>query len=119
MLNLVNSVELDHYCLINISIPFQLLIDISRSSNQSFNILNTTDLITNILKELDGKDLLVLVNIIEILTKLGLCRHGLDFLETNGSLDKIFNLCKDDDTVCIELCEPGNYLNQISKIICM
>lgn len=85
---------------------YELLIDISRFNQHSFNILNTTDLITNILKELEGKDLLVLVNIIEILTKLGLCRHGLDFLESNGSLDKIFNLCKDDDTVCIELCEP-------------
>lgn len=45
------------------------------------------------------------MNTLEIFTKLALCKHGYDFLEKNGLINKLLSLL--DDDIALNLCEPG------------
>lgn len=61
-----------------------------------------------ILNELDNNDVLLRLNVLELLSQLALNKHGLEYLETNNILKKVFAMLNSDDTVSVQLCEPGN-----------
>lgn len=69
----------------------------------------TTGLVSQILDELNNNDILLRMNILGLLTQLGLSRHGYTFLETSGVLNKMFLMFEDsEDPITVQLCEPGN-----------
>lgn len=52
--------------------------------------------------------MLLRINIIELLARLVITKHGYLYLESQGCIDKIFhNLEDDSDPVSQQLCEPG------------
>lgn len=61
------------------------------------------------LDEIDSKDVLLRMNIVEILSQFGSCKHGVAFLEENKILGKLFSIIEnEDDPISCQLCEPGN-----------
>lgn len=83
------------------------MVNISKESEMNFNALKSTGLINQIFDELNNNDILLRMNIVELLTHLGLSRHGFDYLEENGILSKLLALIEDNDSLNLQLCEPG------------
>ncbi|CAH0552701.1 unnamed protein product [Brassicogethes aeneus] len=87
---------------------YELVVSISKESEENFIILQSTGLVNQILEELDNNDILLKMNILELLTQLGTSRHGYTYLESNGILNKMFLLFDENqDPVAVQLCEPG------------
>ncbi|RZB38997.1 26S proteasome non-ATPase regulatory subunit 5 [Asbolus verrucosus] len=86
---------------------YELLIQISMQSETNFNELKTTGLLSQILDELDNNDILLRLNVVELLSQLGLTKHGYEYLEGNDTLKKLPTMLDGDDVVTIQLCEPG------------
>ncbi|KAG5893053.1 hypothetical protein JTB14_014833 [Gonioctena quinquepunctata] len=86
---------------------YEMVINISKESEQNFNLLNSTGLLTQILEELQSNDVLLRMNIVELLTQLGMSQHGFRFLDKSGVLNKLFSIIEDDDQLTVQLCEPG------------
>lgn len=81
---------------------------IAKESAENLHTIKSTGLLNQILNEIDSRDILLKMNIIEILSQLSNIEHGLEFLEQNKTLNKLFSLIEnEDDQVICQLCEPG------------
>lgn len=66
------------------------------------------------LKELTSNDVLLRINIIELLSRLVLQKHGYIYLESQGFVAKLIHQLDDNtDVIAQQLCEPGNTLSTI------
>ncbi|KAJ8919045.1 hypothetical protein NQ315_016951 [Exocentrus adspersus] len=87
---------------------YEVVVNISKESEEHFSHMSSTGLISQMLEELDSNDVLFRMNVVELLTQLGLSRHGYKYLEVNGVLNKLFAFIDDnEDPVLVQLCEPG------------
>jgi hypothetical protein len=48
---------------------------------------------------------------LELLSQLGLTKHGYNYLELNDTLKKLAGMLEGDDILTIQLCEPGNFVS--------
>lgn len=83
--------------------------DVAASSSASLQCLVSSGLMSRLLSELDSDDdILTQLNCLELLTVLMSVRHGRQFLQTSGTLerleDKLVNTSSDPLT---ELLQPG------------
>lgn len=91
----------------------QLIIDVSIQSETGHKLLESAGLFGIVLKDLENNDVLLRINIIELLARLVITKHGYIYLETQGCIDKIFHQLEDDsDPVSQQLCEPGMFNKQ-------
>ncbi|XP_018572758.1 26S proteasome non-ATPase regulatory subunit 5 [Anoplophora glabripennis] len=87
---------------------YEVVVNISKDSEENFTHLSSTGLIAQIFEELDSNDVLLRMNVVELLTQLGLSRHGYNYLEHNGILSKLFGFIDDnEDPTLVQICEPG------------
>ncbi|KAJ8944688.1 hypothetical protein NQ318_015896 [Aromia moschata] len=87
---------------------YEVVVNISKESENNFVTLVSTGLVSLMLEELNNADVLLRMNVVELLTQLGLSMHGFVYLDQNGILDKLFALVEDeDDPITVQLCEPG------------
>lgn len=86
----------------------QCLVDISASSSETLQCLVNCGLMSRLLSELDTDDVLTQLNCLELMTLMMSVRHGRQFLQTSGTLerleDKLVNTSSDPLT---ELLLPG------------
>lgn len=89
-------------------ICFQLALDIAGQTEENLALIKITGIIEQIFGEVDSNDVLLRMNIVELLSKFGITKHGLAFLEENKIIFKLFAVIEDDnDPVSCQLCEPG------------
>ncbi|XP_063906784.1 26S proteasome non-ATPase regulatory subunit 5 [Zophobas morio] len=86
---------------------YEFLIHISVQSEVNFDLLKSTGLFPQILSELDNNDILLRLNVVELLSQLGLTKHGYGYLELNDTLKKLALMLDGDDLITVQLCEPG------------
>lgn len=88
-----------------------MALDIAKESEENLAIIKSTGLLNEILVEINSRDVLLRMNIVELLSQLGSSKHGLSFLEENKILSKLFAIIEnEDDPLSCQLCEPGNTL---------
>ncbi|XP_006865731.1 PREDICTED: 26S proteasome non-ATPase regulatory subunit 5 isoform X1 [Chrysochloris asiatica] len=71
---------------------YELIVEISSVSPESLNYCTTSGLITELLRELTGEDVLVRVTCIEMVTSLAHTHHGRQYLAQEGVIDQISNI---------------------------
>ncbi|XP_053552208.1 26S proteasome non-ATPase regulatory subunit 5 [Bombina bombina] len=71
---------------------YELVVDIANVSGSSLSYCVNSGLITQLLEELVGEDILVRVTCIEMITALASSVHGRQYLAEQGVLDKISNM---------------------------
>uniref|UniRef100_A0ABK0LKJ1 26S proteasome non-ATPase regulatory subunit 5 n=1 Tax=Rattus norvegicus TaxID=10116 RepID=A0ABK0LKJ1_RAT len=71
---------------------YELIIDISSVSSESLNYCTTSGLVTQLLRELTGEDVLVRATCIEMVTSLAYTHHGRQYLAQEGVIDQISNI---------------------------
>ncbi|XP_006865732.1 PREDICTED: 26S proteasome non-ATPase regulatory subunit 5 isoform X2 [Chrysochloris asiatica] len=76
----------------NLSVAKALIVEISSVSPESLNYCTTSGLITELLRELTGEDVLVRVTCIEMVTSLAHTHHGRQYLAQEGVIDQISNI---------------------------
>ncbi|KAI4458415.1 26s proteasome non-atpase regulatory subunit 5-related [Holotrichia oblita] len=86
---------------------FEVFINISRKSETSQNLLESSGFLSQILDDLDNNDILLRMNIIELLSQLVTCEQGYQYLERNGVMAKFCKQLGNEDALFIQLCEPG------------
>jgi len=91
-----------------VCVCLQCLVDIAASSSESLQWLISSGLMSRLLTELDTDDVLTQLNCLELLTVLMSVRHGRQYLQMSGTLerleDKLVNTSSDPLT---ELLLPG------------
>nr|XP_040142154.1 26S proteasome non-ATPase regulatory subunit 5 isoform X2 [Ictidomys tridecemlineatus] len=70
----------------------QLIVEISSVSSESLNYCTTSGLVTQLLRELTGEDVLVRATCIEMVTSLAYTHHGRQYLAQEGVIDQISNI---------------------------
>lgn len=89
----------------------KLFVDIATKSERSQKLLVSAGLFDAILKELTSNDVLLRINVIELLSRLVLQKHGYMYLESQGFVAKLIHQLDDDtDVIAQQLCEPGKAL---------
>lgn len=68
---------------------YEVVIDIAVHSTAGLKGADTSGLLPALLTELKGSDVLLQLNCLELLTKLALCEHGLQYLEEHGVLKSL------------------------------
>lgn len=86
---------------------YEMFVDISTESKLSQNMLISIGFLPRILRETENDDILLKLNIIEILSKLITTHHGYEYLESQGTPQKLFDTFNSDDMSFIKICEPG------------
>lgn len=86
---------------------YEMFVEISTGSKLSQNMLISIGFLPRILRETENDDILLKLNIIEILSKLITSKHGYEYLEEQGTPQKLFNAFNIDDVLFIKICEPG------------
>ncbi|XP_057664519.1 26S proteasome non-ATPase regulatory subunit 5-like [Diorhabda carinulata] len=87
---------------------YEVVVDIAKESESNLDTLKSTGIVTQILEEVNTHDILLKMNIVELLTQLGLSSHGYNYLDQNGILSKLFSLIDDsNDPLSVQFCEPG------------
>ncbi|XP_054974565.1 26S proteasome non-ATPase regulatory subunit 5 [Sorex araneus] len=71
---------------------YELIVEISSASPESLNYCTTSGLITQLLRELTGEDVLVRATCIEMVTSLAYTLHGRQYLAQEGVIDQISNI---------------------------
>uniref|UniRef100_A0A8D0HL42 26S proteasome non-ATPase regulatory subunit 5 n=1 Tax=Sphenodon punctatus TaxID=8508 RepID=A0A8D0HL42_SPHPU len=71
---------------------YELVIDISSASVDSLNYCASSGLISELIGELMGDDVLVRATCIEMVTSLAYTQHGRQYLAQQGIIDKISNI---------------------------
>ncbi|XP_049629027.1 26S proteasome non-ATPase regulatory subunit 5 [Suncus etruscus] len=71
---------------------YELIVEISSTSPESLNYCTTSGLITELLRELTGEDVLVRATCIEMVTSLAQSHHGRQYLAQEGVIDQISNI---------------------------
>ncbi|KAH0517073.1 26S proteasome non-ATPase regulatory subunit 5 [Microtus ochrogaster] len=94
---ILNNVELLKqivYCIggENLSVAKVLIVEIASVSSESLNYCTTSGLVTQLLRELTGEDVLVRATCIEMVTSLAYTHHGRQYLAQEGVIDQISNI---------------------------
>uniref|UniRef100_A0A2K6SVM8 26S proteasome non-ATPase regulatory subunit 5 n=1 Tax=Saimiri boliviensis boliviensis TaxID=39432 RepID=A0A2K6SVM8_SAIBB len=76
----------------NLSVAKALIVEISSVSSESLNYCTTSGLVTQLLRELTGEDVLVRATCIEMVTSLAYTHHGRQYLAQEGVIDQISNI---------------------------
>uniref|UniRef100_A0A9L0IL34 26S proteasome non-ATPase regulatory subunit 5 n=1 Tax=Equus asinus TaxID=9793 RepID=A0A9L0IL34_EQUAS len=76
----------------NLSVAKALIVEISSVSPESLNYCTTSGLVTQLLRELTGEDVLVRATCIETVTSLASTHHGRQYLAQEGVIDQISNI---------------------------
>uniref|UniRef100_A0A8C6DXS1 26S proteasome non-ATPase regulatory subunit 5 n=1 Tax=Moschus moschiferus TaxID=68415 RepID=A0A8C6DXS1_MOSMO len=76
----------------NLSVAKTLIVEISSVSPESLNYCTTSGLVTQLLRELTGEDVLVRATCIEMVTSLAYTHHGRQYLAQEGVIDQISNI---------------------------
>uniref|UniRef100_A0A2K5P0U6 26S proteasome non-ATPase regulatory subunit 5 n=1 Tax=Cercocebus atys TaxID=9531 RepID=A0A2K5P0U6_CERAT len=76
----------------NLSVAKALIVEISSVSPESLNYCTTSGLVTQLLRELTGEDVLVRATCIEMVTSLAYTHHGRQYLAQEGVIDQISNI---------------------------
>ncbi|XP_040591532.1 26S proteasome non-ATPase regulatory subunit 5 isoform X2 [Mesocricetus auratus] len=71
---------------------YELIVEISSVSSESLNYCTTSGLVTQLLRELTGEDVLVRATCIEMVTSLAYTHHGRQYLAQEGVIDQISNI---------------------------
>ncbi|XP_054376525.1 26S proteasome non-ATPase regulatory subunit 5 isoform X2 [Pongo abelii] len=71
---------------------YELIVEISSVSPESLNYCTTSGLVTQLLRELTGEDVLVRATCIEMVTSLAYTYHGRQYLAQEGVIDQISNI---------------------------
>uniref|UniRef100_A0A8D0P4P7 26S proteasome non-ATPase regulatory subunit 5 n=1 Tax=Sus scrofa TaxID=9823 RepID=A0A8D0P4P7_PIG len=71
---------------------YELIVEISSMSPESLNYCTTSGLVTQLLRELTGEDVLVRATCIEMVTSLAYTHHGRQYLAQEGVIDQISNI---------------------------
>lgn len=71
---------------------YELIVEISSVSPESLNYCTTSGLVTQLLRELTGEDVLVRATCIEMVTSLACTHHGRQYLAQEGVIDQISNI---------------------------
>ncbi|EHB01839.1 26S proteasome non-ATPase regulatory subunit 5 [Heterocephalus glaber] len=71
---------------------YELVVEISSVSPESLRYCTTSGLVTQLLRELTGEDVLVRATCIEMVTSLAYTPHGRQFLAQEGVIDQISNI---------------------------
>ncbi|NP_001069161.1 26S proteasome non-ATPase regulatory subunit 5 [Bos taurus] len=71
---------------------YELIVEISSVSPESLNCCTTSGLVTQLLRELTGEDVLVRATCIEMVTSLACTHHGRQYLAQEGVIDQISNI---------------------------
>ncbi|XP_028919524.1 26S proteasome non-ATPase regulatory subunit 5 [Ornithorhynchus anatinus] len=71
---------------------YELIVKISSVSAESLNYCTNTGLVTQLIRELTGEDVLVRATCIEMVTSLAHTPHGRQYLAQEGIIDKISNI---------------------------
>ena len=78
------------YVVIMEALPsLQVVIDVAVHSTDGLSRAHVSELLPALLSELNGSDVLLQLNCLELLTKLALCDHGLQYLEEHGVLKSL------------------------------
>nr|XP_020476692.1 26S proteasome non-ATPase regulatory subunit 5 [Monopterus albus] len=77
---------------------YELLVEISNISPISFGYCANSSLISQLLDELTGDDVLIRATAIEMVTTLAHSQHGRQYLAQQGIMDKISNMIRGADT---------------------
>lgn len=83
---------------------YEILINIAKESEALLNSLEASHLLISLTEEFNNNDVLLLMNIMELLSRLAVTNHGYKYLETKGVLMKIF---KNSDPFFYQMCEPS------------
>ncbi|XP_022356797.1 26S proteasome non-ATPase regulatory subunit 5 isoform X3 [Enhydra lutris kenyoni] len=76
----------------NLSVAKALIVEISSVSPESLTYCTTSGLVTQLLRELTGEDVLVRATCIEMVTSLAYTHHGRQYLAQEGVIDQISNI---------------------------
>ncbi|XP_010585990.1 26S proteasome non-ATPase regulatory subunit 5 isoform X2 [Loxodonta africana] len=71
---------------------YELIVEISSVSPESLNYCTTSGLVTQLLRELTGEDVLVRATCIEMVTSLAYTHHGRQYLAQEGVIEQISNI---------------------------
>ncbi|KAM9641959.1 26S proteasome non-ATPase regulatory subunit 5 isoform 1-T1 [Trichechus inunguis] len=71
---------------------YELIVEISSVSPESLNYCTTSGLVTQLLRELTGEDVLVRATCVEMVTSLAYTHHGRQYLAQEGVIDQISNI---------------------------
>nr|XP_004662805.2 26S proteasome non-ATPase regulatory subunit 5 [Jaculus jaculus] len=71
---------------------YELIVKISSVSSESLNYCTTSGLVTQLLRELTGDDVLVRSTCIEMVTSLACTQHGRQYLAQEGVIDQVSNI---------------------------
>ncbi|XP_075842084.1 26S proteasome non-ATPase regulatory subunit 5 isoform X1 [Microtus pennsylvanicus] len=71
---------------------YELIVEIASVSSESLNYCTTSGLVTQLLRELTGEDVLVRATCIEMVTSLAYTHHGRQYLAQEGVIDQISNI---------------------------
>ncbi len=97
---------------------FQLIVNISVQSTDGLAACVESDLLPNLLNEVQGKDILIQLTALETITKLALCDHGFQFLKEKGLL-KYLQQQLNDPCELHPLLLPGNIVKLFFASICI
>ncbi|XP_044745627.1 26S proteasome non-ATPase regulatory subunit 5 [Coccinella septempunctata] len=86
---------------------FEVFVEIAKESKTNFQCLNSSGLISCFLNDLDSNDILLRMNVIEILSQLGKTEYGFEYLESHDVISKLGSILKSDDSIDLQLCQPG------------
>ncbi|XP_040819183.1 26S proteasome non-ATPase regulatory subunit 5 isoform X2 [Ochotona curzoniae] len=76
----------------NLSVAKALIVEISSVSPESLSYCTSSGLITQLLRELTGEDVLVRATCIEMVTSLAYTHHGRQYLAQEGVIDQVSNI---------------------------
>uniref|UniRef100_A0A8C0RK09 26S proteasome non-ATPase regulatory subunit 5 n=2 Tax=Canis lupus familiaris TaxID=9615 RepID=A0A8C0RK09_CANLF len=76
----------------NLSVAKALIVEISSVSPESLTYCTPSGLVTQLLRELTGEDVLVRATCIEMVTSLAYTHHGRQYLAQEGVIDQISNI---------------------------
>ncbi|XP_040819182.1 26S proteasome non-ATPase regulatory subunit 5 isoform X1 [Ochotona curzoniae] len=71
---------------------YELIVEISSVSPESLSYCTSSGLITQLLRELTGEDVLVRATCIEMVTSLAYTHHGRQYLAQEGVIDQVSNI---------------------------
>lgn len=94
-----------------------MFINISAESEKSLKSLKSAGFLARIFQDLENNDVLLKMNVIELLSQLVVTKHGYNYMEAEGIMEKIFSNFDDGcDLLDVQLCEPGNKSSRCIKL---
>jgi 26S proteasome non-ATPase regulatory subunit 5 len=95
----------------------QIVTDVAIHSDAGLQGGHASGLLPALIAELHGSDILLHVNALELLTKLALCEHGLQYLKQHGILNALANkLMAVSEDPLASLTLPGKSMSTVCSL---